>query len=461
MSYHTNPAPGSPDQSPLGKAIPPSALDDLKIARDAARAVSVKLRKDFETLDAKVNPVVPPDHEKPDPDFDESLALADLGMKLASQEKKELELEKAIVAAECDEGNIKPHVAKRNIEKLQVRIFSAGEELWGHNQKKMRLKGAASGPQLSIYKRGLFFSDCLLALYTKCDGQDKRRDKKRPNNFRRDAVQWYDGDGEANGKEPDQVWCHALGMWQMKDHHKAAHIVPFFLESEALTEMLFGSRAPEVDREANALLLTNKIEQWFGTYHLVIVPADLTETRLRRWRIELIDKGISKASCDQRGYTGADLHERELTFRNENRPAARFLYFHFLMALVRIKDLERPKWRSVWARYHNYRPFPTPGNYIRQSMLIALAKHANTTDLDTIGSWISEYGFDTQLQLTPEESAEALRRVLRTVYRNASESEEAKIHLIKGEDEREGEDDSLSANEDKRGKLRQGGSSNI
>ncbi|KAI9901842.1 hypothetical protein N3K66_003659 [Trichothecium roseum] len=398
MSYHTNPAPGSLDQSPPGKAIPPSALDDLEIARDAARAVSVKLRKGFETLDAKVNPVVPPNQEKPDPGFDESLALADLGMKLASQETKELELEKAIVAAERDEGKIKPRVAKRNIDTLQDRIFSAGEDLWKYSNKKVQLQDAAGSSQISGQRRGVIFSYCLSALYKKCDGQDKRRDKKkRPNNSRRNMVQWYDGDSEANGQEPDQAWCHALGMWQMKDHHKAAHIVPFFLESEALTEMLFGSRAPEVDREANGLLLTYKIEQWFGTYHLVIVPADLTETRLRGWRIELIDESISKTRCDQRGYTGADLHERELAFRNDNRPAARFLYFHFLMALVRIKDLKRPKWRSVWARYHNYRPFPTPGNYIRQSMLVALAKHANTTDLDTIGSWISENGFDTQL----------------------------------------------------------------
>jgi hypothetical protein len=73
-------------------------------------------------------------------------------------------------------------------------------------------------------------------------------------------------------------------------------------------------------------------------------------------------------------YVWKDLDGKELVFLGEKRPVSRFLYFHFVMALVRIKDLQRRNWQDVWARYHEHRPFPTPGNYMRKAMLLALAK---------------------------------------------------------------------------------------
>ena len=124
-----------------------------------------------------------------------------------------------------------------------------------------------------------------------------------------------------------------------------------------------------------------------------------------------------------------------MVFLNDNRPATRFLYFHFLMALIRIKDLKRLKWESIWARYYEERLFPTPGNYNRHSMQMALAKYSGTIDMDAIGSWISENGFDSPLPLTSDEASEAVRRTLETVYMAASESDRSLAGVVEDENE--------------------------
>ena len=442
-------ASGSPEHSPPGKATQVSNLAGLKAARDAARAVSANLRKEFEALESKVNPAVAPDQDKPEPDFQDCVALADVGIRLASEEKKEINLEKDVVAAEQGQGMLTYRAAAKNLDKLQRRYFSAGDDLWKFQKKKIRLDDTLNTVQTSNTS-GPYLADCLLALYKKSDGQDNRRDRKqRPKNFRKDAMSWYNGDSERDTGLKNMVWCHAIGNWQLHSTVKAAHIVPFFLESEGIAEFLFGSRAPDLDREANSLLLTSQVEKWFDSYNLVIVPVDTKETPIRRWRIELLSNSFSTVTLDTRGFISSSLHERELTFRNENRPAARFLYFHFLMALVRIKDLKRSNWQSIWARYHYHRPFPTPGNYIRNSMLIALAKYSGTTDMDTIGSWIRDNGFDSPLSLTSDEAREAARRVLETVYRSAAESDRAIAR--DSDDGSESEDDDQIDDEDKRG----------
>ncbi|OAA60561.1 hypothetical protein SPI_05685 [Niveomyces insectorum RCEF 264] len=122
-----------------------------------------------------------------------------------------------------------------------------------------------------------------------------------------------------------------------------------------------------------------------------------------------------------------ELDGRELVFLNDKRPVSRLLYFHFVMALVRMKDVGRRGWREVWARYYSQRPFPMPGNYMRQSMLLALTTHFEVADMHAVGSWIRDHGFDSPLKLTDDEAAEAARRVhvaVEAAIRRAKEGKE-------------------------------------
>ena len=398
----------SPKHGPPSAAILPSSLS-LSRARDnyeKARSVSHELQKAFNDLSRKVEPKIDPDEERHEPDAKSGLELALLGVELALKKKEEFQLERQVIIEERDANLIRPHIAAKRLRDSDHQYLSAGDDLWRQKLKKARFDDP--GVVRLLDPRGGSISACLLALYKKCDGLEKT--KKRPSSFRSDALTYYAGKSSDFNEEFGNVWCHVTGGWWAADQVKAAHIVPFFLDSDDISEMLFGSRAPSIRQAGNALLLSAKVEQWFDTYHLLIVPVDAKEDPIVRWQVDVISSDIRNSPLWP-GVVGGDLDKKELTFLNNKRPVSRFMYFHFIMALIRIKDVKRQGWQDVWARYYQQRPFPTPGNYLRRSMLLALATHFGTADMGVVESWIADHGFDSPLMLTDDESTEAARRV--------------------------------------------------
>lgn len=389
-------------------------------------------------MSRKVMPDVEPDEEQPEPNPQASLELASLGIELASKEKEVIQLERNVVAKEQDAGILHPKAAEKRQRDLSRRYLSAGDDLWRHQKKKMRCDDP--GVVRLLEPRGNGLSECLLALYKKCDGLDKKR--KRPSQWRHDALTYYKGRGDYHGEHKDSVWCHISGGWNPGGYVKVAHIVPFFLDTESIGEMLFGKRAESLQRAGNALLLSTCIEGWFDTFHLVVVPVDATESPITRWRTDIISPDIRNSSYVS-GRKADELDGKELEFLSEKRPVSRFLYFHFIMALVRIKDIQRRGWQDVWARYYEQRPFPTPGNYMRKSMLLALATHFGTADMRVVNSWIVGHGFDSPLKLTDDETMEAARRVHEAV--EAANSRAEKQMSVREEDS---EDDSENDSEE-------------
>ncbi|KAG6289687.1 hypothetical protein E4U09_004801 [Claviceps aff. purpurea] len=348
---------------------------------ETARHASQQLKDAFKALQSKVEPYIAPDQELPEVDPEASLRLASLGIELALQEKETIRLERELVALKRDAGSLSPHAANKRLRDTVQRYYSAGDDLWRHQKKKMRL--AAPGPEevpiLDLRRHGV--SDCILALYRKSDGVDESRE--RPKNWRRDALHYYNANGADHG-EGSNVWCHVSGRWFFKEFIKAAHIVPYFLDFEGV---------------GNALIMSKRIENWFDNYHLVIVPVDVTENPITRWRTDVISPSVMNERYGAGDFRARELDGRELTFHNEKRPTSRFLYFHFFMALVRIRDTKRIGWQDTWARSHELR--------------------------------MTEHGFDAPLQLTDDEVVETARRVhlavedraIRAEYGNGSDDE--------------------------------------
>ncbi|KAK0709455.1 hypothetical protein B0T26DRAFT_652111 [Lasiosphaeria miniovina] len=391
----------SPKHSPPSVAILRPSLP-LSRARDnyeKARSVSHELQKAFDDLSRKLEPDLDPDEERYEPDARSGLELASLGVELALKKKDELQLERQVIIEERYTNLIQPHIVAKRLRNTDHRYLSAGDYLWKQKLKKARFDDP--GVVRLLDPRGGSISACLLALYKKCDGVSKT--KKRPSSFRSDALRYYDG--EVGGK------CHVTGSWWDTDLVKATHIVSFFLDSDELGEILFGSRAPSLQRAGNALLSLGKIEKWFDSYHLLIVPVDATENPITRWKVDVISSDIRNTSYNGPKDLSGDLDGKELQFRNDKQPVSRFMYFHFIMALIRIKDVKCQGWQDVWARYYQQRPFLTPGNYMRQSMLLALATHFGTAEMRVVESWIVDHSFDSPLILNDDESAEAARRV--------------------------------------------------
>lgn len=402
--------------SPPSAAIPPSpfSLSRAREKFEKARCLVHHLQEAFDDLSHKVEPELDPDEERHEPDARSALKLASLGVELALEKKDQFQLERQVVIEERDAGMIEPRAAAKRLHDIDRGYLSAGEDLWKQKLKKARFNHSCVVRLLD--PRGGSTSVCLLTLYKKGDDVEKT--------FRSDAMRYYDGHirgkkigGTSKERGPNRkirtgmAWCHVTGTWWITEKVKAAHLVPFFPDSDDFGEILFGSRAPSLRRAGNAVLLFDKLEKWFDSYHFLIVPVDTTEHPIRRWKVDVISSKIRKASYLTVNHLGGDLDGKELQFRNDKRPVPCFMYFHFIVALIHIKDVKRPGWQDVWARYHQQRPFPTPGKYIRKSILRALATHFGPAEMDVVESWVTNHGFDSLLMLNDDESAEAARRV--------------------------------------------------
>ncbi|KAG6284682.1 hypothetical protein E4U09_007726 [Claviceps aff. purpurea] len=255
---------GSPKGSLSALAFCPKRLDTtrLKKEHDTARRASKQLTDAFKALQSEVEPYIAPDQELPEVDPEASLRFASLGIELALQEKETTRLERELIASERDAGSISPHAANKQLRDTGQRYYSAGDDLWRHKKKKMRLADPGlEVPILDIRRGGV--SDCILALYRKPDGVGKSRE--RPKNWRRDALHYYNANGADHGEGSD-VWCHVSGRWFVKEFIKAAHIVPYFLDFEGVGELLFGERTQSLERAGNALLLSKRIGSWFDKF---------------------------------------------------------------------------------------------------------------------------------------------------------------------------------------------------
>ncbi|KAK2059155.1 hypothetical protein LY76DRAFT_543266 [Colletotrichum caudatum] len=410
------------DPSPPEEGSPAAAVLRRMADIEAAFRRARQLRKRYNALKRKAEPRVEPNEERPQTDPETKLRLANLGIALASQEKEVIRTGQKLAIHRMHKGDLAYSKAMGYIRRQDKCYFSAGGDLWRHKKEKAHYDYYGTAGLPASYLR----------LYTRSDGLEMPR--RQPSAFRKDAVDYYNGSG-GNGR----VWCHASGMWHLDKDIKAAHIVPFFADMDCIPAMVFGCRAESIRRPGNALLLVDQIKRWFDGYCIVIVPVDAAESPIRRWRTDVLCPGIKALQYRRRGSVTDDLDGRELAFVNDKRPAPRFLYFRFIVALVRMKRLGRIGWQEVWAKYHGRRPFPSPEAYIRKGVLLAIASHFDASDAYLVNSWIHEHGVDTFLQLNDDEAVEVARRVHMAVEFSTSRAK-------KGEDE--GEDDEEDEGDD-------------
>lgn len=408
---------------------------------DTAQCIVARLQIALDVSKRAVEPEVAPDQEISEPDPKASIKFASLGIKTASKKKVAIQLERDVVVIQQKAGTLDGD-AEKLFQIQNQHYFSAGSDLWRHQLSKMRLGG--SSVKRLVNPCGSDISQSLMALYS-LDELDKWRSrfpkkskskwrpwKGRDSRWRRDALAYYRGNYTDNHQNHEDAprnaaWCHITGLWHPSNFHRAAHIVPSFFDDHVLGKLLFGEQTRSLRGAGNALLLSDRVKRWFDSFDIVVVPVNAKETPITRWRAEIVSPKLQKDKLVP-GSLGKDVHGKELVFLNENRPVPCFLYFHFIMALIRIKDLQRLGWEIVWARYYEQRPFPTPSKYMRDSMLLALATHFGAIHMHVVESWIADHGFESPLKLTEDESVEAARRVHMVVVETAERAERLGIY---------------------------------
>lgn len=251
-----------------------------------------------------------------------------------------------------------------------------------------------------------YFTELRLSLDAASISKDKLSGLKTPRLDRKpfaEIVNEYletkiNDDGSTAG------WCNVLGHWLSVDLVKCAHIVPFSWNTKEMAHM-FGSDEPPLTSRRNGLSLQKKIEEAFDNCWIVIVPeVTVTSTSSpsisNEWKVVLLNTAKSDEVfftdslfnyTSQRLWRWRDIDGRTLSFRNENRPARRFLYLRYALAWLHAEDKgwtgfkEKVPSATIWASPNK------PDGYLRKSILLELGKMTgDKLPLDLIQSGIFE-----------------------------------------------------------------------
>jgi hypothetical protein len=132
---------------------------------------------------------------------------------------------------------------------------------------------------------------------------------------------------------------------------------------------------------------------------LVLVDSR-TESHLmvERWKVRMSNLEVENADMGRRLLREVD--GEESVFKNEKRPAGRFLSHHFVVILLRNNRDRRIGWRDFGMELSSGRPFRFPGDlmgYVHHSMFLALAKFVGSPDADPEGEarLLGEAGIET------------------------------------------------------------------
>ena len=171
------------------------------------------------------------------------------------------------------------------------------------------------------------------------------RSSRQQTNFRRLLVDEYEARDPDGG---DGLWCPVVKDFIIPSVVKAAHIVPNKLGQKRMDTIFGPDSSHELFSARNGLLLHTSIEEKFDRHLLVIVPdAPIpADGPILRWRLRILDQTVLDQTVPLKlGAKGPgpspiiyrDLDGELLEFRSATRPAARYLYFHYVVALLRAR----------------------------------------------------------------------------------------------------------------------------
>jgi hypothetical protein len=200
-----------------------------------------------------------------------------------------------------------------------------------------------------------------------------KRDQTMQLNFR-DAVPHY-----YNALHPkmrdNALWCPISHDWKDGRLVKRVHIVPHSI-LEVNAQYIFGRKDDCVghlfDRR-NGLLMHANFEEAFEMAQIAIVPTDANDRSCVDFKVVVLDPEVLNRP-DFIGFSWRDIDNRPLQFRSANRPARRYLYFTFLIALFRRRRHKCAGWERDEALIKCRKMWHTPGKWLHNSTMRALAR---------------------------------------------------------------------------------------
>lgn len=212
------------------------------------------------------------------------------------------------------------------------------------------------------------------------------RDKKIQGDFRNKMFEVY---GSRHPTE-DWAWCPIISEWFPKSDTRASHLFAYMHGQDTMDAIFGKTQPPELFSPRNGLILAKYVEDVFDSGKIVIVPDlpnRLTTVELLAWlkqepreyRTRIIDTTWDQLDRKIHPITslrGRDLDNKRLEFLTPFRPAARYLYFHYCMQVLRRNWQQNSDGgASHVLRNETGKPYwGTPGRYLPRNMLMAFVE---------------------------------------------------------------------------------------
>ena len=145
-------------------------------------------------------------------------------------------------------------------------------------------------------------------------------------------------------------WCPITSSYHSSSAMTAAHLYPWKSGQNAMAE-IFGEEATgELFSARNGLLLSTSAERYLDSGAIAFVPAigdepssEQTEAwnaaSVKEYKIRVLrpkDKGMDELCAYSSNLTWKELENQPVTFQGEYRPRARYLYYAYCVALLRL-----------------------------------------------------------------------------------------------------------------------------
>ncbi|KAI0868802.1 hypothetical protein GGS24DRAFT_506400 [Hypoxylon argillaceum] len=224
-----------------------------------------------------------------------------------------------------------------------------------------------------------------------------------------------------NAEEKRGAWCPISQRWFPKSHITAAHIIRYNVTEMAAVH-LFGAAdkaSGHIWSTQNGIPLLDMYEAMLDDAKIAIVPTQDSKDLM----VIVLDQDIledeEEHHIDQSVPFGRKLHGRILQFRNDYRPAMRYLYFNFAMNILRRQRYAVDGWWRDRVEYAGIPFFPTPGKWIKETTLRKLAIRIGHLPEKEARSFVGKEGSDgSEEGVGDEEKEELITSCLQHAYRN-------------------------------------------
>jgi hypothetical protein len=263
-------------------------------------------------------------------------------------DQEELKIENEGLRLEKIEQAMDTKKYQKMRSKNYKRIVSLEDDLWCERRRLRKMREESGRVSLLTTDTDSAFAAALLRLYK--DPETSRKRKSATQSAMRDeSIKAYAAVPTSDDSTPAAyLRCSLTGEFDQPYRIHAAHIVPYCIGQE-LAAYLFGpDQSLRLNRPDNCLMMHEDIERAFDNGNITLFPVDPVSRPLLRWKIVLVNQDARNQPLKlDAAKTVGELDGRELTFRSEQRPASRFLYYHCVMSLLLCRSRDSHGWETV------------------------------------------------------------------------------------------------------------------